>query len=93
MIREVGVATQSREAPGKLALVRAFINSRVVEEGTDALGTPEALTANTASTPAVVATGPGFAPNTGALSVASVVTFATDVFGLVPPPLTARARK
>ena len=43
--------------------------------------------------PAVVATGPGFAPNTGALSELSVTTLAVAEFGLAPPPLTARARK
>jgi hypothetical protein len=73
--------------------IEAIHRRRGAVQDSAGAGTPEALTANSVSTPAVVATGPGFAPNTGALRVASVVTLATDVFGLVPPPLTARARK
>lgn len=35
--------TQSKEAPGELALVRAFVNTRDAEEGTDELTDPAAL--------------------------------------------------
>ena len=56
-------------------------------------GLPEALTANVRSTPAVVATGPGFALKTGATSAVRVATFATEELALVPPALVARTRK
>ena len=36
---------QSREAPGELALVRGFVNTLDIDEGTDALDTPKHLVA------------------------------------------------
>ncbi len=37
------MTTATRRAPDDLEVVRAFVNTRDVEEGTDALGTPEGL--------------------------------------------------
>ena len=37
------MSTQSKEAPGELALIRAFVNTRDVEEGTDELTDAAAL--------------------------------------------------
>ena len=56
-------------------------------------GLPDAPTVNATATPVVVLTGPGFAPNTGALAPAVVATVAVAEFELVPPAETARARK
>ena len=39
------MAAQSREAPGDLATVGAFVNTRDVEQGTDEIATPETLRA------------------------------------------------
>ena len=37
------MATQSKEAPGDLAAVRAFVNTRDIDHGVEQLDTPEAL--------------------------------------------------
>jgi len=39
------MATQSKEAPGDLAVVRAFVNTRDIDHGVEELDTPEALVA------------------------------------------------
>ena len=39
------MATQSKEAPGDLAAVRAFVNTRDIDHGVEQLDTPEALVA------------------------------------------------
>ena len=39
------MATQSKEAPGDLAAVRAFVNTRDIDHGVEELDTPEALVA------------------------------------------------
>jgi predicted RNA-binding Zn ribbon-like protein len=39
------MATQSREAPGELALVRAFVNTLDIDHGIEELGDPAALAA------------------------------------------------
>ena len=39
------MATQSKEAPGDLDVVRSFVNTLDVEAGTDELGTPRGLSA------------------------------------------------
>jgi predicted RNA-binding Zn ribbon-like protein len=39
------MATQSKEAPGDLAAVRAFVNTRDLDAGVEQLDTPEALVA------------------------------------------------
>ena len=57
------------------------------------VGLPVAPTVNVRCTPAVVATGPGFALKAGATSAVKVVTFATEEFALAPPELVARTRK
>ena len=39
------MSTQSKEAPGELELVRAFLNSLDVDEGTETFVTPASLAA------------------------------------------------
>jgi predicted RNA-binding Zn ribbon-like protein len=39
------MATQSKEAPGDLAVVRAFVNTRDIDHGVEELDAPEALVA------------------------------------------------
>ena len=44
------MATQSREAPGELAIVRGFVNTLDIDLGTDALSAPSALAPGSPST-------------------------------------------
>ena len=37
------MTTTPRQAPGDLEIVRSFVNTRDVEEGTDLLGSPDGL--------------------------------------------------
>ena len=46
MLEEVStMAAQSKEAPGDLAVVRAFVNTRDIDHGLEELSTPEEVVA------------------------------------------------